>query len=118
MFFGTCACKYATYSRIVGHIVLYGNELHRLLISLIKKSKKERDEDVTLTANVNVWEQRMLYGYGFSCNLKTLIHKRISKNKVGYAELIAEMRIDRRSQQSVQVCRVDQLPLLLESMIP
>ena len=37
MFFGTCACKYATYSRIVGHIVLYGNEVHRLLIGLIKK---------------------------------------------------------------------------------
>ena len=40
MFFGTCACKYATYSRMVGHIVLYGNELHRLLIGLIKKNEK------------------------------------------------------------------------------
>ena len=41
MFFGTCACKYATYSRIVGHIVLYGNEVHRLLIGLIKKKGKK-----------------------------------------------------------------------------
>ena len=40
MLFGTCACKYATYSRIVGHIVLYGNEVHRLLIGLIKKKEK------------------------------------------------------------------------------
>ena len=41
IFFGTCACKYATYSRIVGHIVLYGNEVHRLLIGLIKKKEKK-----------------------------------------------------------------------------
>ena len=40
-YFGTCACKYATYSRIVGHIVLYGNEVHRLLIGLIKKKGKK-----------------------------------------------------------------------------
>ena len=42
IFFGTCACKYATYSRIVGHIVLYGNEVHRLLIGLIKKKKGKK----------------------------------------------------------------------------
>ena len=59
----------------------------------------------------------MLYSDSLSRSLKASIHKRISENEISCMELTVRMRIDWRSQQSVQVRGVDQLPLLLESVM-
>ena len=59
----------------------------------------------------------MLYGDSLSHNLKASVHGRISKNKISCVKLTVGMRIDWRSQQSIQIGGVDQLPLLLECLI-
>ena len=67
--------------------------------------------------SVDVGKQRMPYRDILSYGLKVAIHKRVSKDKISCMELIIVVRIDWRSQQSIQIHGVDQLSLLLECVI-
>ena len=60
----------------------------------------------------------MPYSDSFSRSLKSSIHERVSKDKVSYVELTIGMMVDWTSQLSIQIRRVDQLPLLPKSVIP
>ena len=80
-------------------------------------TKHRTSELVSLIANVYTWEQWMPQSNRLSHNLKASIYGRIVEYQVSCTELAVGVRINGRSQQSVQVRRVYQLSFLFKRKV-